>query len=153
LSPPAAKRAGQLTAKASLGSLKVTRSACLISPEFASAALASSGVIGRPAASADDQSCGRMALERRSHAAVEEAYHWPETLCAKKLSHRRQAPFSTTSTWRSTPQLAGPPQLPPSDSTLYLGNGKRRWLEGTWSQLRTMLKPSPEATAQSLLSG
>ena len=54
--------------------------ACRISPEEASEAFASKGVIGKPAASAEAQLNGRIASDFMSHAAVAIEYHWPDRL-------------------------------------------------------------------------
>src|SRR3954466_13690099 len=135
LAPPAPKRPGHVCAVSIALSRKVTRSAWRISPVDASAALASNGVIGSPAASEEPHWSGRNALDFRSHSAVDTAYHLPPRLCAKYDSHRRHAPFSTTRTWWS-PQVPGPPQLPPSAKVTPLGNGKRRALAGTVVQSR-----------------
>ena len=117
-------------------SRKLTRSAWRISPALASSAFTSSGVIGRPAASAEAQSRGRSAFDLRSQAAVASAYHWPPSLYEKKLSQSRHAPFSTTSTWRS-PHTLGSLHWP-SSLTIFQswGNGKRCWLAGALVQSR-----------------
>src|SRR5262245_19673069 len=70
---PARCRAGQTYVLASTASRKVTRSACAISPADASLARTSNGAIGSPAASPEVQVSGRVALEFKSHAAVEYA--------------------------------------------------------------------------------
>src|SRR4051812_26758287 len=73
---PVAKRAGQRACCDSLAPLKLTRSAWRISPDEASAAFASNGVIGNPEALAEPQPFGRSASDFKSQAAVAIAYHW-----------------------------------------------------------------------------
>jgi len=51
----------------------VKRIACAMLPAWISSGLKSSGVMGRPAASADVKPFGRIALEVRSHTAPEPA--------------------------------------------------------------------------------
>jgi hypothetical protein len=88
--------------------------ACVMLPAMISSGRRRSGVMGKPAASAEVQPIGRIALELRSHTAPEPACGvWPfRKFCRLKISYSLQLFLLTTSAWRSLPDGApGPPSM------------------------------------------